>query len=105
MARREKRDVAVDVVGAIAVLLAIGLAFAAGIFGFFLGRNTKHTHPSSAAAVVSTPADPQVASGAHDFVQFGCAQCHGEQGRGGVSPYVPAPSGIIGGVALIPNAG
>jgi len=93
VARREKRDVAVDVVGAIAVLLAIGLAFAAGIFGFFLGRNTKHTHPSSAAApaaVVSATADPQVASGAHDFVQFGCAQCHGEQGRGGVSPFVPA---------------
>jgi mono/diheme cytochrome c family protein len=34
--------------------------------------------------------DPQVAAGAHDFVQFACAQCHGEQGRGGVSPDVPA---------------
>jgi mono/diheme cytochrome c family protein len=90
VARKEKRDVAVDVVTGIVVLLAIGLAFAAGIFGFFLGRNTKHTHTSSTAAVVSAPVNPQVAAGAHDFVQFGCAQCHGEQGRGGVSPYVPA---------------
>jgi cbb3-type cytochrome c oxidase subunit III len=33
---------------------------------------------------------PQVAAGAHDYVQFACAQCHGLRGRGGVSPYVPA---------------
>jgi len=90
VARKEKRDVAVDVVTGIVVLLAIGLAFAAGIFGFFLGRNTKHTHTSSTATVVSAPLNPQVAAGAHDFVQFGCAPCHGEQGSGGVSPYVPA---------------
>jgi mono/diheme cytochrome c family protein len=33
--------------------------------------------------------DPHVATGAHVFVQFACASCHGEQGRGGVSPFVP----------------
>jgi cbb3-type cytochrome c oxidase subunit III len=33
---------------------------------------------------------PQVAAGAHDYVQFACAQCHGMRGRGGVSPFVPA---------------
>jgi mono/diheme cytochrome c family protein len=33
---------------------------------------------------------PQVAAGAHAYVQFACGQCHGERGRGGVSPYVPA---------------
>jgi mono/diheme cytochrome c family protein len=37
---------------------------------------------------------PQVAAGAHDFVQFACAQCHGERGRGGVSPDVPALSSV-----------
>jgi cbb3-type cytochrome c oxidase subunit III len=31
-----------------------------------------------------------VAEGAHDFNQFACAQCHGPNGRGGVSPSVPA---------------
>jgi cbb3-type cytochrome c oxidase subunit III len=33
---------------------------------------------------------PQVAAGAQAYVQFACGQCHGERGRGGVSPYVPA---------------
>ena len=28
--------------------------------------------------------------GAHLFVQFACSACHGVQGKGGVSPYVPA---------------
>jgi mono/diheme cytochrome c family protein len=31
-----------------------------------------------------------VAEGAHDFNQFACAQCHGPNGSGGVSPAVPA---------------
>jgi mono/diheme cytochrome c family protein len=38
----------------------------------------------------SNPSDPQVAMGAHLFVQFACSSCHGEQGKGGVSPDVPA---------------
>src|SRR5436189_1708745 len=38
----------------------------------------------------ATSASNSVASGAHIFVQFACAQCHGERGRGGVSPDVPA---------------
>mgnify|MGYP003694782675 CR=1 FL=1 len=33
---------------------------------------------------------PQVAAGAHTFVQFACVQCHGFRGRGGVDPAVPA---------------
>ena len=36
------------------------------------------------------PTDPHVAMGAHLFVQFACSSCHGEQGKGGVSPDVPA---------------
>ena len=31
-----------------------------------------------------------IAASAHDFVQFGCGQCHGMDGSGGVPPYVPA---------------
>src|SRR6186997_2824057 len=36
------------------------------------------------------PSNPHVAMGGHLFVQFACASCHGEQGKGGVSPDVPA---------------
>jgi mono/diheme cytochrome c family protein len=32
--------------------------------------------------------------GAHIFVQFACSACHGEQGRGGVSKFVPALNSI-----------
>ena len=45
-------------------------------------------HPGGASA--ATRIDPHVAAGAHDFVQFACAACHGNLGRGGVSPFVPA---------------
>ncbi len=44
------------------------------------------TVPNGGATSVS----PSVAAGAHDFVRFACAQCHGERGRGGVSTDVPA---------------
>ena len=45
---------------------------------------------------VGTPTTPTtqvsalVAEGAHTFNQFACAQCHGPNGRGGISPAVPA---------------
>ncbi len=44
------------------------------------------TVPNGGATSVSE----SVAAGAHDFTQFACAQCHGDRGRGGVSPDVPA---------------
>ena len=53
-----------------------------------LARPGRSERPAGTA--VSARIDPQVAAGAHDFVQFACAACHGEQGRGGVSPFVPA---------------
>jgi mono/diheme cytochrome c family protein len=77
---------------AVFVLVALAFVAAALIGGVFLGRATK----SSSTVTVSTPTtssqsvDPKVAAGAHDFVNFACAQCHGLDGRGGVSPYVPA---------------
>jgi mono/diheme cytochrome c family protein len=40
--------------------------------------------------VTSPRVSPPVAAGAHTFVQFGCVDCHGMQGRGGVDPAVPA---------------
>jgi cbb3-type cytochrome c oxidase subunit III len=72
--------------------LIVALAFAVGLgaIGFYVGRHT--TSSTSAASTTSTVAtvDPQVAAGAHDFVVFACAQCHGLNGQGGVSPDVPA---------------
>jgi cbb3-type cytochrome c oxidase subunit III len=81
----------------VAVLIAAGLAvaIAVGIGGFAAGHYTRKTVTVTVAGTTTTtvaPAavDPHVAAGAHDFVQFACAQCHGLQGRGGVSPDVPA---------------
>ena len=45
---------------------------------------------SGGASTSAARIDPHVAAGAHDFVQFACAACHGNLGRGGVSPFVPA---------------
>ena len=79
------------------------LAFAAAalvLVGGLIGIAAKSTNSTtktvtSTTATVSTAAvDPSVAAGAHDFVQFACAQCHGLQGHGGVSPAVPALTGV-----------
>ncbi len=82
-----------EVFGAIVVLLSLALACAAATGAFFVGRATKSTKTVTATTSTvesATHVDPRVAAGAHDFVQFACAQCHGEQGKGGVSPDVPA---------------
>ena len=79
-------------------MISVSLALGAAIAGFFLGRETKH--PKSAAVAVATQqastVDPNVAAGAHIFVQFSCSQCHGDQGRGGISPVVPALTKVGG---------
>ena len=78
------------------VLITIGLAFAAGFAGWAIGHATRTTASPAVegAGVASAPVDPQVAAGAHDFVGFACAQCHGDRGRGGVSPDVPALTNV-----------
>ena len=72
-----------------AILVGVG-----GVIGIAAngGKQTKtRTVTATTAQPAETaPVDPHVAAGAHDFVQFACAQCHGERGRGGVSPDVPA---------------
>jgi mono/diheme cytochrome c family protein len=74
---------------AVVVLAALGLAFAAGFAGWAVGHATRSTS-SPPPVAASQAVDPHVAAGAHDFVGFACAQCHGDRGRGGVSPDVPA---------------
>jgi mono/diheme cytochrome c family protein len=63
---------------AAAISLAMGLAAAAVLAGCGSGGSKG-----------SNPSDPHVAMGAHVFVQFACSSCHGEQGKGDVSPDVP----------------
>jgi mono/diheme cytochrome c family protein len=74
-----------------AVLVGVG-----GIIGIAAngGTKTKVRTVAATAPPSTAPIDPHVAAGAHDYVQFACAQCHGEQGRGGISPVVPALSNV-----------
>jgi len=76
----------------------LGMVVAGVVVGFAAGHYTSRvatvtTVVAAAPAAATQPAtavDPTVAAGAHTFVQFACAQCHGALGRGGVSPDVPA---------------
>jgi mono/diheme cytochrome c family protein len=75
------------------VLIVLVVAGGALLGGVFLGRATKGATRVAAGTntpTATTAVDHRVAAGAHDFVNFACAQCHGLDGRGGVSPYVPA---------------
>ena len=96
MARQ--RDIPAAVAEGAIVLIALFLAFVAAFAGWAVGHSTGHTRTVTvsgpASSSPSAPIDPHVAAGAHDFSQFACAQCHGERGRGGVSPDVPALSSV-----------
>jgi mono/diheme cytochrome c family protein len=79
-----------------AVLVGVG-----GVVGVLASAGTTtatRTVTTTTGAAGAVPVDPHVAAGAHDFVQFACAQCHGEDGRGGVSPAVPALTTIAKGL-------
>ncbi len=75
---------------------AVAMAVAGVAVGFAAGHYTAATKTVTVAGTAAPPTQtsasvsPQVAAGAHTFVQFACSQCHGAQGQGGVSPDVPA---------------
>jgi mono/diheme cytochrome c family protein len=77
---------------------AVALGAVLAILALAMGFGAWASHGSHATAAASRRAaekiDPHVAAGAHVFVQFACSACHGSLGRGGVSPYVPALSGV-----------
>ena len=77
-------------------MISVSLALGAAIAGFFLGRDTKHPKSVAVSTQQASTVDPNVAAGAHIFVQFSCSQCHGDQGRGGISPVVPALTKVGG---------
>ena len=75
----------------VVVAIAVGVvAYAAGHYGERPKTVAIQATGPSETAQASAKVPPQVAAGAHAFVQFGCAQCHGPLGRGGVDPAVPA---------------
>ena len=82
------------VLGMVAAGVAVGFAV-----GHYTNRvTTVTTHvaaaPAAKPSVKQPSVDPTIAAGAHTFVQFACNQCHGDRGRGGVSPDVPALTSI-----------
>ena len=93
MARRTLRSSTAE---AALVLTAVGLAFATGFAGWAVGHVTRSSSatPAATTAAAAATVDPHIAAGAHDFVNFACAQCHGERGRGGVSADVPALTNV-----------
>ena len=89
--RRGTRILPAMVGAGIALAIAVGaVAYAAGHYGEQTKTITTQAAGSSATAVSYPKVSPAVAAGAHTFVQFGCLDCHGMQGRGGVDPAVPA---------------
>jgi mono/diheme cytochrome c family protein len=90
-----KREWSAEEIAGVTMLAALLFAVGLGAIGFYVGRTTKgaaETPVSASTRSGTTVAtiDAHVAAGAHEFVQFGCAQCHGLSGQGGVSPDVPA---------------
>jgi mono/diheme cytochrome c family protein len=88
--RAESRLLPAMIGVAIAVAIAIAVvAYAAGHYGEPTTTVTTQA-PATPTSQTYAKVSPRVAAGAHTFIQFACAQCHGLQGRGGVDPAVPA---------------
>jgi cbb3-type cytochrome c oxidase subunit III len=88
---REVRILPAVIAAGVAVAIAVGvLAYAAGHYGERTKTVTTQAAGPSTTAVTYSKVSPQVAAGAHTFVQFACVECHGPQGSGGVDPAVPA---------------
>jgi mono/diheme cytochrome c family protein len=83
-----KRD-GVPVIGAV-IAVGVAVVIAVGVGAWAAGHYSSKTVTVGAVTAPAIQVDPTVAAGAHTFVQFACAQCHGMQGKGGVSPDVPA---------------
>lgn len=108
----KKPEASAHTLEAIAVLLVLALIAGGVAIGWFVGWQTHEaentvtvtaeaaappaatgqaeTTPAATETTPATSINPEIAAGAHDFIQFGCFACHGEQGKGGVSPDVPA---------------
>jgi mono/diheme cytochrome c family protein len=95
VANRGNRDFPWTEVLIVAVLAMLAAGFVGGAIGWSISGGGSASTAVASSPGVSTPPAParvsdQEAFGAHAFVQFACAQCHGDRGAGGVSPDVPA---------------
>src|SRR3954452_2737523 len=100
--RRSDGTVVAVAVAAI-VLTLCGVGVAAYYFGKSNGSSTPAASTGgggSSGGGQTTQVPQDVALGAHAFVQFACAQCHGDRGAGGVSPYVPALQSLAPGLTV-----
>jgi mono/diheme cytochrome c family protein len=93
--KQQRSDGSVVAVAIAAIVLTLcGVGVAAYYFGKSNGSSTPAAAGSGGGGSTSgsqtTAVSQEIALGAHAFVQFACAQCHGDRGVGGVSPYVPA---------------
>jgi cbb3-type cytochrome c oxidase subunit III len=89
--RRETRILPAVIGAGIALAIAVGaVAYAAGHYGEKTTTVSVQSGGGLGAVLPTSNVSPQVAAGAHTFVQFACVQCHGPQGNGGVDPAVPA---------------
>lgn len=96
MSRRSKPGVSWTDVVLVGTILSAAMLFIGGGVGWLISGGSSSASPSTHVPASAQPVavDPQVASGAHAFTQFACAQCHGMQGKGGVSPDVPGLQAI-----------
>ena len=83
----------------VAIFVGIAVATAIAVVAYGVGHYGERTTTTTIQAQRQSPQQTTisypkvsgtVAAGAHTFVQFACAQCHGVDGRGGVDPAVPA---------------
>jgi mono/diheme cytochrome c family protein len=89
--RREVRLIPAVLAAGVAVAIAVGaVAYGAGHYGERTKTVTTQASRPVTSSVTYPAVPPAVAAGAHTFVQFACAQCHGPRGGGGVDPAVPA---------------
>jgi len=89
-----RREMSVATTEALLVLVLLVVVVGAGAIGFYIGRETRSSGSAAAPTGTTVTVDPAVAAGAHTFTAFACVQCHGLNGRGGVSPYVPALTNV-----------
>ena len=92
------RPVQTSLLEAAIPLLVILLLVPAGVVGWVIGHSGRGATRTVTVGVQTSSGSanlaPAVASGGHLFVQFACAQCHGPQGRGNISPDVPALTNV-----------